>query len=209
MSLIKIFKAVFIWGGVSLSLGCSASEYSFESGKKLCLSSDVVEAKRSAASSGKYRRLVVNVGDMPIDVAISHVKDSSVSKSLLLAIEDASEAELKPDYYSELFKALASYQKVDFIGEYGLYKLERESESALKSYDYLKVNPSGLSVQPENLSDWYLGLCVEGIGRPDTCEIKYVHNGFLIKYNVIDTALSSWETITQKINNSIDSWRCD
>lgn len=192
-----------------MSASCSADSYNFSSGKRLCVSSEVIDAKKHMGSFNDYRRLVVNVGGMPTDVALSHTTDSSVSRSLLLAIEDASDAEFNLDYYSDLFNRAIGTKSVNFIEKYGLYKLDHKMESALTSYDYLKVNPSDLSAQPENLSDWYLGVCVEGIGRPDSCEIKYLYKGFLLKYSVIDTALSSWESITQKINSSVDSWYCD
>lgn len=205
----RAIKLFFLLPGVFMSISCSADEYTFKSGKKLCVSSEVVEAKKSS-SPDRYRRILVRLENMPVDVAISHVDDPSISRSLLLAVEDVDSAEFGEDYYSKVFDQALKSGGLLRDKKLGVYKLHRDTESALKSYDVLKVDPSleGLTMRPKKLQDWYVGICVEGIGRPDSCEVTYPLDGFILKFSIIYDGLSEWDAVLQKVNASVDSWRC-
>jgi hypothetical protein len=208
--LINKAKFILFMPGIFVSMSCSGGEYTFESGNKLCVSSEVVEAKKSSTSN-KYRRLLVKLENMPTDVSVSYVKDLSVSRSLLLAIEEPDNTKYKFDHYEKIFSSALTSGGLSHDKEFGLYRLDRESESAIQGYDYLKIDPrsEGLNEQPQKLQDWYLGLCVEGIGdRSDTCKILYPFNGFILKFEVIREGLSEWETILNRVNENVSGWSC-
>lgn len=208
--LVVAAKYCLVLSGALISMSCSGGEYTFGSGKKLCLSSGVVEAKKSTESNN-YRRLLVKLEDMPATVAVSHVADPSVSRSLLVAIEESEDSRYRFDHYGEIFSLALKSSPLYHNEDLGLYRLDRESESSIKGYDYLKVDPGskGLSEQPENLQDWYLGLCVEGIGdRSDTCKVLYPLNGFILKFEVLTESLSEWEAILNRVNENVNKWTC-
>lgn len=209
MFLSKKIKLSLVFGGSILTLSCSAGEYQFQSGKSVCLTEDVVEVKESETHSGRVRRLLVRLEELPMAVALSHAGDESVAKSLLLTVEEKARAP-ESDYYKDVFNRAVESERLAFDEALGLYRLPRETESALKSYDYLKVKPKpGDLMQSSDLPDWYLGMCVEGLGRPDTCEITYATNGLLLKFSVVHDALVDWRSLLQTVNSRVKSWECD
>lgn len=213
----RIRKVLCVAFLIFLSASCAEwlrSQYILSTGVGVCIPDQGVKVISATPDEirGRYKYLLLDIEDLPFYVSHSLVGDVQASRTKAVSFEGVTADDYESyEIHKEIFEfALSHPESVSFDEEWGLYRLKVDN-SAGDAFRLLKLNPRDISgnVQPEETSDWYLGLCTDGFGGEGSCFFTYPVKGVVISYQLKRSFMKNWQRIVEAINSRVETLVCE
>jgi len=189
----------------------SSVHYSYETGE-LCFSNEeVYEHRKKFDSKAPKHELLVKLRGINHNVNSASEFNSETENTMFIRINDAKISKEKFDLRFERISQKLEGVTPNFHRDLGLFVYPPKDANIGRNLYFLKAEyPKIQSANNlENINDWYLGTCIEGVGE-SRCYATYIYDASLvIEYDFISSSLGNWKDIENFISKSISEKKCN